>query len=133
VNFTIDPTKTPKQIEFTFLNGPLHGKKSIGIYAAKSDEDHRHPCMTDPGSDAPRPTDFSASTFLKQSIIVIHRVPPPPKPTVAQAIERLQGVWQMTLCDSMTGSFGATQQEAKKWQWTIKGDEIVWSRQNQLW
>ena len=133
VKFTIDGTKTPKEIEFTFLNGPLRGKKSIGIYEFKGDESRRDLCMTDPGSDAPRPKDISASSFLEQSIIVIHRVPPAPKPTAAQAMKRLQGVWQMTLCDSMTESFGATQPEAKNWQWTINGDEVVWSRQNQLW
>jgi hypothetical protein len=44
--------------------------------------------MTDPGTDAPRPTDFSAGSFLKQSIIVIHRVAPPAKPSAANELKR---------------------------------------------
>jgi uncharacterized protein (TIGR03067 family) len=39
----------------------------------------------------------------------------------------------MTLCDSALDKFGGTQKEASKWQWTIKGDEILWRRQEQEW
>lgn len=133
VKFTIDPFKAPKQIEFTFLDGPHKGQKSIGIYESRGDENHRDLCMTDPGTDAPRPTDYSGGTLLRQSIIVIHRVAPPEKPPAAKRFERFQGVWQMTLCDSMTETFGGTQSEASNWKWTIKGDEILWSRQGRLW
>lgn len=133
VTFTIDPSKTPKQIDFTFLNGPRRGQKSIGIYESRGDADHRELCMTDPGTDAPRPTDFSAGSLLKQSIIVVYRVAPPVKPSAANELKRLQGVWQMQLCDSTLQTFGGTQQEASKWQWTIKDDEILWSRQGDVW
>ncbi|HWB07863.1 MAG TPA: TIGR03067 domain-containing protein [Pirellulales bacterium] len=133
VTFTIDPFKAPKQIEFTFLNGPYSGKKSIGIYESRGDEDYRELCMTDPGTDAPRPTDFSAGSFLKQSIIAIHKVSSPAKPTASNELKRLQGAWQIELCDSTHKSFGGTQQEVLKWQWTIRDDEILWSRQGDVW
>ena len=47
VTFTIDPFKTPKQIDFTFVNGPQRGQKSIGIYEpALGDENYLWLCMT---------------------------------------------------------------------------------------
>ena len=84
VTFTIDPFKAPKQIDFTFVNGPHDGKKSIGIYEPQNDnENDLWLCMTDPGSDAPRPTDISAGSFKKQSMISIDKVTPlaPPSAT----------------------------------------------------
>ncbi len=134
VNFTIDPFKAPKQIEFTFLNGTYHGKKSIGIYEPQNgNENNRWLCMTDPGSEAPRPTDISASSFKKQSMISIYKVAPPAKPSAANELKRLQGIWQMQLCDSTHKTLGGTQQEVLKWQWTIKDDVILWNRQGEVW
>lgn len=133
VSFTIDPFKTPKQIDFTFLSGPQAGKKSIGIYESRDDENYRMLCMTDPGTDAPRPTDYSAGSFVKQTFMGVHRIAPPARPTIANELQRLQGVWRMTLCDSTHSTFGGTQKEASDWQWTIKDDEILWSRQGEVW
>jgi uncharacterized protein (TIGR03067 family) len=116
VNFTIDPFKTPKQIDFTFLSGPHAGKKSIGIYESRGDENSRILCLTDPGTDAPRPTEYSAGSLAKQTFMAIHRVAPPAIPTVAHELQRLQGLWQMTLCDSTHETFGGTQKEASNWQ-----------------
>jgi uncharacterized protein (TIGR03067 family) len=75
------------------------------------------------------PTD----TIAKHSMIVIHRVAPPPERSAAKELKRLQGVWQMEMCDSTLDTFGGTQQEASKWQWTIKDDEILWGRQGDVW
>lgn len=133
VRFTINPFKTPKQIDFTFLSGPQAGKKSIGIYESREDENDLMLCMTDPGADAPRPTDYSAGSLVKQTFMGIHRVAPPAQPSRASELKRLQGVWQMELCDSTHQTFGGTQQEASQWQWTIKDDEILWSRQGEVW
>lgn len=133
VSFTIDPFKVPKEIEFKFLSGPHNGQKSIGIYESRGNDDYCELCMTDPGADAPRPTDFSAGGLLKQSIIVIHHVAPHQRPSAAAELKRLQGVWQMTLCDSMLDGYGGTLKEASTWKWTIKGDEILWSRQGEIW
>eukprot|EP00456_Euglypha_rotunda_P022562 TRINITY_DN18_c0_g1_i2.p1 TRINITY_DN18_c0_g1~~TRINITY_DN18_c0_g1_i2.p1 ORF type:complete len:467 (+),score=65.15 TRINITY_DN18_c0_g1_i2:573-1973(+) len=132
--FTVDPLKIPKQIDFTFIRGPHKGQKSIGIYESQIGNDaYRWLCMTHPGSDAPRPTNVSASSFKQQSMIGMYPVAPPDKPSVAKALERFQGVWNLTLCDSALKTYGATQQEASKWQWTIKGDEVLWNRQGEVW
>jgi uncharacterized protein (TIGR03067 family) len=132
--FTIDPFKSPRQIDFTFIRGPQRGLKSLGIYEPqKGNADYRWLCMTHPGSDAPRPDDVSASSLKKQSMIGMYQVGPPEKPTVAKSLERFQGVWKMELCDSALGGYGASQQAASKWQWTIKGDEVLWNRQGEVW
>jgi uncharacterized protein (TIGR03067 family) len=39
----------------------------------------------------------------------------------------------MELCDSTLRTFGGTQKEAWTWQWTIRDDEILWSRQGDVW
>jgi uncharacterized protein (TIGR03067 family) len=132
--FTIDPFKTPKQIDFTFIQGRQKGQKAIGIYEPQMGNDKfLWLCMTHPGSDAPRPIDVSASSFKQQSMIGMYQVAPPEKPSAAKALERFQGLWNVTLCDSALRTYGATQQEAEKWKWTIKGDEVLWSRQGQVW
>ncbi|MBS0263608.1 MAG: HEAT repeat domain-containing protein, partial [Planctomycetes bacterium] len=133
VRFTLDPSVSPPEIDFTFLNGPFRGQKSIGIYQSKDDAAYRELCMTDPGTDAPRPTEFTGGSTLQQSLIFIHRVAPPAKPALAKVLKRLQGVWNMELCDSTLPTYGGTQQEASQWQWTIKDDEILWSRQGDVW
>lgn len=52
VIFTIDPTKTPKQIDFTFLTGPQKGMKSVGIYEPqKGNANYLWLCMTNPGTN----------------------------------------------------------------------------------
>lgn len=132
--FTIDPFKTPKQIDFIFIEGAQRGQKAIGIYEpAMGNDEYRWLCMTHPGSDAPRPTDVSASSLKQQSMIGMYQVAPPEKPSNTKTLERFQGVWKMTLCDSALRTYGATQEEASKWQWTIQGDEVLWNRQVEVW
>jgi uncharacterized protein (TIGR03067 family) len=52
----IDPTKTPKTIDFTPTEGPNKDKTSLGIYELSGDT--RKLCYAPPGKD--RPTEFSA-------------------------------------------------------------------------
>ncbi|MBI1313696.1 TIGR03067 domain-containing protein [bacterium] len=133
VDFTIDPFKAPKQIEFTFLNGHYKGKQSIGIYELQNgNENNRWLCMTDPGSDAPRPTDISAGSFKKQSMIAVYRVAPP-KPAVPKELERFQGFWQMDLCDTVNETLYLPNNELPKRRWFVKGNQIVWSQKGEEW
>lgn len=128
VSFTLDPTRTPKQIDFTFLSGPHKGKKSIGIYEPqKGNADYLWLCMTNPGSDAPRPTEVGYSSEKQQSMIGIYPIDKP------KSLERFQGEWKMTLCDSTLKSLGASQEVVQKWSWVIRGDEILWSRDDDKW
>jgi uncharacterized protein (TIGR03067 family) len=56
--FTVDPSKTPKTIDYTMLEGLTKGKKQLGIY--EFDGDRVKFCFASPGMA--RPTDFSAKT-----------------------------------------------------------------------
>lgn len=39
----------------------------------------------------------------------------------------------MTLCDSTLSGLGASQEVVSKWSWVIRGDEILWSRDDDIW
>jgi uncharacterized protein (TIGR03067 family) len=56
--FTIDPTKTPKQVDSTALAGPDKGQVTYGIYEIL-DASNKRACWSLPG--APRPTDFTST------------------------------------------------------------------------
>ena len=56
--FTIDPTKTPKQVDSTALAGPHKGQVAYGIYEIL-DATNKRACWGMPG--APRPTDFTST------------------------------------------------------------------------
>jgi uncharacterized protein (TIGR03067 family) len=56
--FTIDPTKSPKQVDSTALSGPGKGKVTKGIYEIV-DANNKRACWGKPGG--PRPTDFTSA------------------------------------------------------------------------
>jgi uncharacterized protein (TIGR03067 family) len=56
--FTIDPTKSPKQVDSTALAGPDEGKITHGIYEI-IDANNKRACWGRPGG--PRPTDFTST------------------------------------------------------------------------
>lgn len=73
--YTIDPTKAPKQIDVTFLNGPHKGKKCPGIYERGGVAGVLlWLCLNDPGVSAPRPSDVSYSTHEGRTMIGLYRV-----------------------------------------------------------
>jgi uncharacterized protein (TIGR03067 family) len=53
--FTLDPSKKPKTIDYTLLDGPAKGKKQLGIY--EIDGDTMKFCFASP--DQERPKEFS--------------------------------------------------------------------------
>jgi uncharacterized protein (TIGR03067 family) len=65
----IDPTKSPKTIDFTFTAGELQGKTALGIYEI-NDDTFRY-CRAAP--DKPRPTEFSAKEGSDQTLAVYKR------------------------------------------------------------
>ncbi len=79
-SFTLDPTKTPKQIDLVVSDG----SNSIGIY--ELDKDRLKLCLTDAKAE-PRPTEFAGKG--RQVLIVFKRVDPG-KPDPAPDI-RLDG------------------------------------------
>ena len=54
---TIDPSKTPKTIDFQVIDGPTKGKRQLGIYEV--DGDTLKSCFAAP--DAARPADFASA------------------------------------------------------------------------
>jgi uncharacterized protein (TIGR03067 family) len=59
-SFTIDPSKSPRQIDLKFLTGPDRGEVCPGIYQRGDlDENILWICMADPGLNTGRPKSFS--------------------------------------------------------------------------
>jgi uncharacterized protein (TIGR03067 family) len=67
--FTIDPTKKPKAIDYTFTGGPTAGKTQLGIY--ELDGDTVKFCFSAPGKD--RPADFSTKEGSGRTLSVWKR------------------------------------------------------------
>jgi uncharacterized protein (TIGR03067 family) len=81
LSFTIDPTKSPKHFDVTFLSGPHKGQKCPGMYERGGlGGVVLWLCLTDPGSQAPRPTKVSYSTNEGRTMIGLYRVEQPEKP-----------------------------------------------------
>lgn len=68
-NFSIDPTKKPKTIDYTMTEGPTKGKTHLGIY--ELDGDTVKFCFAAPGKD--RPTEFTAKEGSQQTLSVWKR------------------------------------------------------------
>jgi uncharacterized protein (TIGR03067 family) len=65
----IDPTKTPKTIDFMETEGDNKGKICLGIYELAGDT--RKLCFSQPGKD--RPTEFSAPAGSNHTLVVFKR------------------------------------------------------------
>ncbi len=65
----IDPTKTPKTIDFMETEGDNKGKIVLGIY--ELGDDTRKLCFSQPGKD--RPTEFSAPAGSDRTLVVFKR------------------------------------------------------------
>lgn len=69
-NFKIDPTKKPKEIDFTFSDGPKKGRTDKAIYLL--DGDDLKFCIQE-AKDGARPTDFVSKTGAEVSLVVLKR------------------------------------------------------------
>lgn len=80
-SFRIESSKSPKQIDITFLNGPHKGETCPGLFQ-RNDVDEHVPwlCMVDPGSRTARPTNFSYEREQGRSLISPDRLNPEPNP-----------------------------------------------------
>ena len=73
LSFTVDPAKSPRQIDLTFLDGPHKGKKLLGMYQFFA-EDACYICFADPEAKVKRPTDVAYSRDLGQTMVSIEKV-----------------------------------------------------------
>jgi len=67
--FTIDPTKSPKAIDYAMTEGPTKGKTHLGIY--KLDGETVKFCFAAPGKA--RPTEFTAKDGSQRTLSVWKR------------------------------------------------------------
>jgi len=72
----IDPTKSPKTIDYQVIDGPTKGKKHLGIYSI--DGDTFKSCFAAP--DAPRPKEFASKEGDQLTYSVFTRSGESPKP-----------------------------------------------------
>src|SRR6185312_11006608 len=61
------------------------------------------------------------------------KAPAPAENRVAKELQPFQGVWIITLCDSLNQKLYAPNTELRKWRWTVKGDEIIWALKGEEW
>jgi uncharacterized protein (TIGR03067 family) len=66
----VDPTRTPKQVDYTHGDGPTKGQVQIGIYQLQGDI--FRDCIGPPGKDRPR--EFSVPTGSGNTLFVYRRV-----------------------------------------------------------
>lgn len=147
LSFTVDPGKTPKQIDFTFLDGPDKGQKCRGIY--EFERNGLWICMTEPGANVPRPEKMAMSSDSETALIILHKNQPVPGgkadaatgPSGAKAKSVAPGAKTKPVAPELSlllGAFDferltsekwpAKPDEYQKWQWTIQGREIIWTR-----
>jgi uncharacterized protein (TIGR03067 family) len=94
----LDPTRRPRQIDLTALDGPAEGKTVQGIY--KLEKGRLTICMREHKAGGQgRPTEFAADAKNSQGVITLEKVPekekkggaPPEKPGDEE--ELAQGDW----------------------------------------
>lgn len=73
-SYTLDPSKSPKWIDYDVLDGELRGQKQQGIYEIEGNMVKF--CFATPGQ--PRPTDFSAPGGSGRSFSIWQKVSGPP-------------------------------------------------------
>lgn len=145
LSFTVDPSKTPSQIDFTFLDGPDKGKKCQGIY--EFERKNLWVCLTEPGAKVARPEKMMFTGGVKRSLLLLHkRDAAEPNPTngakvpttaapPAQADAAPQPRAESSPFDGTfkIEEFGsekwiASADEFHAWKWAFRGREATWTR-----
>ena len=122
MKFTVDQTKTPKEIDLTYLDGPHKQKKSLGRYRwGGLDGKTLQISVQDPGADVPRPKSIGMRSY-ESSLIFLER------PNADKELASLQGKWKLEIfyTDALpkpTGNYVGR-------EWVIKGNEMSWTGPN---
>jgi uncharacterized protein (TIGR03067 family) len=125
LSFTVDPSKSPSQIDLTFLDGPNQGEKCRGIY--KFERANLWICITEPGASVARPTQMRFSSTSGTALLVLQDKDK--NPTPAEEARSFQGIWKFDIYYSDWWPERITNPPLtrEKWRWTVKGNEIRWS------
>lgn len=120
----VDPTKTPHEIDITYLDGPHKGKKSLGMYRwGGIDNRTLEMNVQDPGADVPRPTSISWRSDGQTSLIFLER------PDAAQELASMQGDWKFDIFYTDVLPKPRGKGDDRKWHLApcvIKGKELSW-------
>jgi internalin A len=108
--YKLDPSKTPKEVDYTMNYGPNKGKPHEGIYSLEGET--LKICRSDP--DKPRPKEFTTKTDSGQMLFVLTRekkqtakTPPAPPPAPIFADKSLEAAVRAVLQHS-TGDLTET-------------------------
>lgn len=127
--FTLDPSRTPKAIEFTYVNGPRKGETVKGIYKVEGD---RYIMCRAMGADDPRPTGFASQPDSGQALVVWRRARPAsndPAKLLEAHRERLEGTWIGVL--GLRDGKRIVDDEANEVRLTLSGDHYTLVRGEQ--
>ena len=151
LSFTMDPTKSPKQFDVTFLSGLHKGKKCLGLYERGGMLGKiLWLCLTDPGANVDRPTDLRYTSYKGRTLIALDPVQfrasetthdeksdvdpatVPAKQPIPKKLEPFDGTWAVESLESESPIL-KIEYPQQSWRWTIKGNEAVWGREGQKW
>ena len=116
--FSVDPKKSPNEIDLTYLDGPFKGRKSLGMYRWGGIRGNTlELSIQDPGADAPRPKKIGMRSY-ESSLIFLNRL------DVGKELASLQGTWKFDVfyTDSLPKPARGEAQRC-----VIKGNEIAWT------
>jgi RNA polymerase sigma factor (sigma-70 family) len=130
LSLKVDPSKSPKEIDLTYLSGPFKGEKCLGVYDW-GDIDGK--CLIisiqDPGANVPRPMGITMKAGGHTALITLRPMQPiDPKTELAA----LQGTWtfQYSQTDAWPIPIGKGPDETgegSERRWVIKGSELTWT------
>ena len=111
--YKLDPSKSPKEIDFTPQDGPSKGTTEGAIYLLEGDT--LKICAPGPES-GPRPTEFAAKEGGKTVVLTLKRVTEDkdrPADTAKEDKQAIQGTWKLTSAEG-GGPGGLTAEEVQK-------------------
>lgn len=90
----LDPAKTPKQVDFTYVEGPQKGQTIAGIYEVNGESLRICRGLT---ADAKRPTEFASKADSGYLLVVWNRAKADDKSkAIQEELARFEGTWRIT-------------------------------------
>ncbi len=132
VTYKLDPTKKPKQIDFTPLDGPPNekGKTGHGIYSL--DGDVLKLCMPEAPDTDERPMELATKEGGKAILFTLKREKPakakPKEDKPGADQQAIQGIWQVTdveTKDIKTPDPTGALKKIKTQQWIFTDDKVT--------
>ncbi|MBI1315218.1 TIGR03067 domain-containing protein [bacterium] len=130
LKFSLEPGKTPKEIDFTYLDGPHKGAKCLGMYEwGGVDGKMLLMSLQDPGATVARPKSISMKSGGQTSLIFLE---PLPLDETEKELASLQGTWKFEIIqtDGWPKPIGKGPDRLGRGdqrKWVVKGNEITWT------